>query len=286
MSGFNDNFLYVPKTPEELLQELTDFYNLQFNLSLTSQEFSNTLEDRAQEYNLQTALQNNVMLGSLYDELVQYLKKQQLLSVEPKGCSVVGIDNIITSLSFINGYNIANYNPNTYTDEINPGECCLVFDYESTPANDAEIVNQMGFNSPSGINYGNYVGGVLNSAFSFQGTYQNSDKGTGVFICWRQPTSINLYVNIAYSYDKYQNSTDRMVESDIIDTYISRYNELYSLGVPVNPLQVNDLSFFPSLSELKTQFSIDGGVNYLPINEILDSKYFEKFVIAKDRIVI
>ena len=76
MSGFNDDFLYVPKTPEELLQELTDFYNLQFNLSLTSQEFSNTLEDRAQEYNLQTALQNNVMLGSLYDVLVQYLKNQ------------------------------------------------------------------------------------------------------------------------------------------------------------------------------------------------------------------
>ncbi len=269
MGQFNEEGLYIPSTPEEIWQEITDSYNKNHGTNFSAEElkFSNV----ANVLNIvqQAKVQMETSLALMTDQMISFARNKEI-KASFSGNSGLGLEGALKQLDFIKNINVVDINSDS---NIQQGSRSIFIDYDRTPLNDRNIARTLVRFAGDGIFYNGDIKVTIGSIIT----------GNPVVTAWSKSVDKALKVKLTY---KYSNSYYGNILSpdEIKDIYLKRFNEVYKFGNELEPATLNDISYYPGCSYVNSQFSIDAGETYKPINEILKLNNEEKATLVLENI--
>jgi hypothetical protein len=205
----------------------------------------------------QLALQGEISKATLQTELVKFIMNKINTNVIAKGGSVWGLEKALLDLSFVDFVNIVDKNKeNSLTGGfIYP---LVIFKTDSdTEENKATLANELAKYRCNVTEYiptsiaANQVNIDIASPFSGQ-TYNIK------YVIGQKKA---IKVKVFYRFNKnIDYSTQKLTSEQIKQIYKDRFNSIVAYGHEIYPSIINNISFFPSIGELKTQYAIDGVV--------------------------
>lgn len=275
MSGYSDKGLYIPATYEELEQRRYNAYNtllLSYNIPAISYEQYKTCNIKIGfETSQEIDLQNENNSGLLYTEILQYLiNSYDKLLMQPYGCTTLGLTNALMKLDNVVAVSIDEPSrPNSTIDFANVE---VALDTTGTIDTDQFFTSMI-------TNLGCGIKSIGTNEVS------GSDSNGALRVYYYSSfTNTPLQVRLFYTFDNnyYGN---RLKNTDIVELYIEHFKTIYKAGFDILPAKMNDISFYPSLAYLNSQFSIDNGTTWLPLNEILSSLFNQKYDLDESTII-
>lgn len=274
--GYNANGLYSPVDYDTLQNRLFEAYNeflvLKGKNPIPFEAFADSNIKFAFETNLEIDLQSEILTGLIYESIITFLQSQQPdLQQKPYGSTTLGLQNAFESLDGMNKVVIDE--PNRDSTLQTQGSYKIALDFDNTKVTDFILWSTFYNNSGCGIVTD---GDIEVSNADFKGILRTY-KYTGF-------TNTNLKVKLFYKYSL-NFSGNKLSNDQIVANYIAHYNDIYQIGSYLEPAKYNDISFYPSLAYLNSQYSLDDGVTWLPLNEILPSNFNEIMVLDSSIIV-
>lgn len=236
----NDN-LYVPQTFEELEQQFFNKYIQDFPdiLSVDNMRQSNIYLKVIKPI-LLYATQTDITLGSLYDQLIQYIKNSQE-EVLVFGSSLEGLTNALNNLSFVE---VANLSDSNVDGALSAGQVQIAIKYENNEANNNEIAKTLLNNAGAGIEF---LGDI-------EVTSATSITGQSFIFRWTEFIEKKLEVALTVTYDAGFAGVPLTLE-EVEEFWYDRFVENYKAGQDIVPYFYN--SGIPSLSSCSSVFTID-----------------------------
>lgn len=263
--SYDENNIYNPKTFEELQNNYFNAYNLGLlarglpTISFDIWKQSNIRN--AFQTGLEVGLNNELLTGSLQNKTISAIvDKRDVLGVQQYGSTYLGLVNSFLNIGCTK---VSLITPNYTPAPSEKGEIKVALEYPTT-VTDQQIWSNFADNIGAGIS--TYENPTNNISFT------DSIRYGSVVFNWTEFAQTPLFVNIYYKYSS-NATTNLLSEDEIKANYIARYNDYYNAGANIEPAYINDVSYYPSLAYLQTEFSIDGGTTFLDRDAILVSGY-------------
>lgn len=277
--AYNEDSIYVPRSYSELEQNLWLAYNLFLEQNgknpITLQTFKNMNIKIANNTNLEFALQNDLLAGGLYDKMKSYfLANKESLQSNPVGSTVLGLTNALLALGFTE---VAVFDPDSSTNNTIDGTIRIVIpELNQAGVNGRDLWDCIYKNKGAGVRTIGSVNITYNDDNNQSRTYSYD------YINNNSPILLNVRLSYQYSTNYIG---DRLTQDKILTNYINRFTEVVKVGQDIEPAYINDITYYPSLAFLDSEFSTDGGVIYLPKNEILTQGATVKYSVDNSSVI-
>lgn len=267
MAGYNNDSLYVPRTYEQLEQARYLAYNTFLLLSgkqeISYEQYRTSNIKIAFETATEIDLQSELVSGMLYGKITKYIQEiQALLQTEPFGCTDYGISNAFLSIDGIT--EVAIDQPDRPNTTMENGTYSIALDKAETVTDDVLFSTFLSNNG---------VGIKTIGESEVSGADRNGTQLTYAYTSFSDST---LKIKLFYKYDNnwYGN---KLLADDIVERYKAHWEEVYKTGNDLKPAEFNDISYFPSLAYLDSQFSFDDGVTFEAKNKVKLSAFNERY---------
>jgi len=276
--AYNKNNFWVPNTYEEIVLIYLNKYNeiLRINgLPEVGLDFFNASGPRfALETALEIDVQIQILLANVFNEFVKALQvNSELQPAEARGSTLLGVTNALKNLDTVTHVKIDQPNNKVNTTVV-PGQIAIAMNYNDEKLTSQTIWEAMNSNIAVGINTKEIGSG--NIQFSASG-----GGGSNATYNWTKLTTKPIKIKLFFTYSN--NYKGNLITSaEIIEIYKERFKTIATDSITIEPSVLNDVSEYPKndtppyvLQNLDSQFSIDDGTTYLPLNEPLDILYNE-----------
>ena len=240
MGFYDGNSLYIPSNFEELELQFYNRYIQEFNIDSIEAMRQSNVYLKVIKPVLLYETQQEIAMGALYDNLIQYLKNYGD-EVKIFGSSLEGVTNALSSLEFITAINLSDSNIDSTLDS---GQVHIALQYPDTVENNIIIADTLLNNAAAGIEF---LGDI-------EITTATTVTGQSFIFRWSEFTEKILKVDLTVVYDA-TFSGQKLTFTEIEDVWFEKFTENYLAGKDIVPYFYN--SGITSLSSVSSVFTID-----------------------------